>query len=147
MTTSVAPVWLLDTNAISESARHPQGPVGVRLAATLPGEAVTSVVVVGELLYGIAKASSPRIKERVDALLAAVPVLAIDAEVASVYGSLRADLERTGTPIGANDLWIAAQALRSGLTVVTGNESEFRRVPGLSWENWSSAPESAGGRH
>ena len=54
------------------------------------------------------------------------------------YGEMRASLERAGTPIGANDLWIAAHALAADLTVVTNNEREFRRVPGLKMENWAA---------
>jgi tRNA(fMet)-specific endonuclease VapC len=49
---------------------------------------------------------------------------------------VRAALEALGTPIGANDLWIAAHALAADLTLVTGNVSEFSRVDGLRWENW-----------
>ena len=54
----------------------------------------------------------------------------------AVYGVIRAGLERTGQPIGANDLLIAAHALALGLTVVTDNEREFSRINGLRVENW-----------
>ena len=53
-----------------------------------------------------------------------------------VYARARLELEAAGTPIGANDLWIAAHALALDLTLVTANEREFHRVPGLSVENW-----------
>ena len=49
---------------------------------------------------------------------------------------IRAQLESRGTPIGANDFWIAAQGLALGAVVVTDNESEFTRVPSLITENW-----------
>ena len=58
-------------------------------------------------------------------------------DAAEIYGSIRAVFERQGEVIGANDLWISAQALASRLTLVTRNEREFRRVPGLSVENWA----------
>jgi tRNA(fMet)-specific endonuclease VapC len=54
-----------------------------------------------------------------------------------IAGDLRAELERAGTPIGPYDLLIAAQALRSGSTLVTANVREFRRVPGLAVEDWT----------
>lgn len=52
------------------------------------------------------------------------------------YGKLRTSLERSGTPIGANDLLIAAQGLTLGYTVVTDNDKEFIRVQNLRCENW-----------
>ena len=58
-------------------------------------------------------------------------------KAAEIYGFIRADLESRGEMIGNNDLWIAAHALASGLTLVTNNEKEFRRVPGLKVQNWA----------
>jgi tRNA(fMet)-specific endonuclease VapC len=68
--------------------------------------------------------------------LGALEVLALEAPVDTVYGEIRAGLERTGQPIGANDLLIAAHALALGLTVVTDNEREFSRIDDLRVENW-----------
>jgi len=127
---------MLDTNAVSDAVRHPQGGVAGRLATLLPGQAVISVVVEGELRYGIAKVSARAIERRVDALLALIEVAGIDSAVARRYGVLRTHLAVQGTPIGMNDLWIAAHALELGLTLVTDNEVEFRRVPGLIVDNW-----------
>jgi tRNA(fMet)-specific endonuclease VapC len=61
----------------------------------------------------------------------------MDIEVARIHGELRAELETRGQRIGNNDLWIAAHALSAKLTLVTNNEHEFRRVPGLKIENWT----------
>jgi tRNA(fMet)-specific endonuclease VapC len=127
---------MLDTNAVSDAVKRPAGPVARRLVQLLPGQAVISVVVEGELRYGIAKASATMIERRVNALLAHVPILGITSEVARLHGRVRADLERKGILIGANDLWIAAHALERGLTVITDNVAEFERVPGLTVENW-----------
>jgi tRNA(fMet)-specific endonuclease VapC len=55
------------------------------------------------------------------------------------YGVIRADLQRTGQVIGNNDLWIAAHAQATGLILVTNNEREFSRIPGLKIENWVGA--------
>ena len=60
----------------------------------------------------------------------------LDAATSSQYARIRAGLERQGTSIGGNDLWIAAQALALGAVLVTDNVREFRRVPGLKVENW-----------
>jgi hypothetical protein len=59
-------------------------------------------------------------------------------EAAAVYGEIRAALETHGERVGGNDLWIAAHAKSTGLTVVTNNEREFKRVPGLKIQNWIS---------
>jgi tRNA(fMet)-specific endonuclease VapC len=69
-------------------------------------------------------------------VLGAIEVLPLEAPVDAVYGVIRASLERTGQPIGGNDLLIAAHALALGLTVVTDNEREFSRIDNLRVENW-----------
>jgi tRNA(fMet)-specific endonuclease VapC len=63
-------------------------------------------------------------------------VLPFESEDAEVAGEIRADLERTGKPIGAYDLLIAGQAIRNKVTLVTANVSEFARVKGLLWDDW-----------
>lgn len=67
-----------------------------------------------------------------------VPPLPLPEKAGEVYGFIRAELESRGETISANDLWIAAHALASGLTLVTNNEKEFRRVRGLKIQNWAS---------
>ena len=65
-----------------------------------------------------------------------VSVLPLSAAAGRHYGLVRAALERAGTPIGNNDLWIAAHALALGVPLVSNNLREFERVPGLKLENW-----------
>jgi tRNA(fMet)-specific endonuclease VapC len=72
-----------------------------------------------------------------EVFIEAVPVLALDPEVARIYSRIRLDLERRGQIIGSNDLWIAAHCLQLGLTLVTNNEREFERIPDLRIENWT----------
>ena len=72
-------------------------------------------------------------------LVEAVPVLPMTIDTALHYGAIRAALASGGAPIGNNDLWIAAHARAAGLTLVTNNEAEFRRVPDLQVENWVAA--------
>lgn len=62
--------------------------------------------------------------------------MALDTAVSLHYGAIRADLERAGTPIGANDYWIAAQGRALGAVLVTDNTREFSRVNGITIENW-----------
>lgn len=92
----------------------------------------------GELLTGAEKSSNPRAaKRRIGALTTVAAVLPLTPEAATCYGPIRAALERTGTSIGPNDLWIASQAKAEGLTLVTDNEREFQRVKGLKVVNWA----------
>jgi tRNA(fMet)-specific endonuclease VapC len=96
-----------------------------------------SVVVYGELCFG--RQASQRWDEtaaHLSALLETIQVLPLPLDAGTRYGEIRADLERRGRPIGANDTWIAAHALAEDLTLVTNNEREFARVPDLRIENW-----------
>ena len=128
--------YLLDTNILSDVIRRPDGIVSRHIERVGEAAICTSVIVAGELRFGAAKSDSPRIKERVEAILGLIEVLALESTVDATYGRIRTDLERTGSVIGANDLWIAAHALALDCTVVTANEREFRRVEGLPLENW-----------
>lgn len=111
-----------------------------RFMELAPGEAVISVITYGELRLGAEKSSRRDLAfAALDRLLEAISVEPLSYEAAGEYAAIRADLEHRGQPIGANDLWIAAHARASDLTLVTNNEREFRRVPGLRVENWASA--------
>ncbi|MCL2653037.1 MAG: PIN domain-containing protein [Propionibacteriaceae bacterium] len=132
-------LFMLDTNAISDAVRNPAGGVATRLGDLLPGQAVISVIVEGELRYSIAKGAAHEIEHRVDALLTMMDVVGLDSAVARRYGIVRAHLAAKGTPIGMNDLWIGVHALELGLTLVTDNGREFTRVPGLVVQNWQRA--------
>ena len=131
--------FLLDTNIVSHVARFPQGPVADRIAEVGERQVCTSIVVAAELRYGAVRRGSERLSGRIDAVLSALTVLALDEPADRRYAELRAHLERRDTPIGPNDMLIAAQALASDLTVVTANVDEFRRVPKLPVENWLPA--------
>jgi tRNA(fMet)-specific endonuclease VapC len=80
---------------------------------------------------------------KVDDLLASLPVLSLDAGADHTYAVIRLQPEQAGTPVGPNDLPIAAHALQSGLTSVTDSTEEFGRVAGLPVENWLNSPTSA----
>jgi len=109
-----------------------------RLALTPIVDQTTSSITVAELYYGAyrRRSGAEQLIARIDALLADATVFTFDTESARVYGDVRAQLERAGTPIGDSDTRIAAIALANGLTVVTGNVRHFERVAGLEIENW-----------
>lgn len=129
--------YLLDTNIVSDLVKHPQGQIAGLILDVGETEVCTSIVVAAELRFGAAKKKSPRLTAQLDAVLAAMDVMALEAPVDAVYGLIRADLERIGRPIGRNDLLIAAQALALDLTLVTDNERGFSRIQSLRVENWT----------
>jgi tRNA(fMet)-specific endonuclease VapC len=128
--------YLLDTNIVSALLRAPQGRIVDHIRRVGPSQVCTSIIVAAELRYGAAKRGSPRLSAHLEAILAAMDVLPFQSPADRTYGRLRLHLEQLGRPIGGNDLLIAAQAVSLGHTVVTDNEREFGRVPGLSCENW-----------
>jgi tRNA(fMet)-specific endonuclease VapC len=134
----VEPRFLLDTDICIYIRRGQPEPVLKRFRTVRPGEATLSVITYGELLCGAEKnALRARSLERLRQLTVLIPTLPLPESAAEVYGFVRAELERKGEMIGNNDLWIAAHALASGLTLVTNNEKEFRRVKGLKVQNWT----------
>lgn len=128
--------YLLDANILSDLVRYPDSRVGGRIAAAGPENVLTSIIVAAELRYGVAKRGSPRLAGQVDAVLESLEIAAFGSPADAIYGQLRADIERIGRLIGANDLLIAAHALALRCTLVTDNVGEFSRVEGLAVENW-----------
>ena len=128
--------YLLDTNTLSDAIRNPRGTVAQRITAAQRGTTCTSIIVAAELRFGALIRRSARLTARVDELLVTIDVLPFEAPADLVYAGIRAELESAGWPIGANDLLIAAHALALDLTLVSANEREFARVPGLRLQNW-----------
>lgn len=128
--------FLLDTNIISDLIRNPAGNVAQRIAAEGEESVCTSIVVACELRFGARKKGSALLAARVDEILATLDVLPLDTDADQHYAKIRAELEASGTPIGPNDLLIAAHALALGLTLITANITEFARIPDLPVENW-----------
>ena len=133
--------YLLDTNIVSDLVRNPQGKVARHIRTVGEKHVCTSIIVAAELRYAAAKKradkkGSPRLSSQLDAVLGALEVLPFETPADASYGLLRTRLEKAGTPIGANDLLIAAQALALGYVIVTDNEREFSRVKGLRLQNW-----------
>ena len=131
--------YLLDTNILSDLVRNPQGVVAARIADVGEDSVCTSIVVASELRYGAIKSGSKKLRERVDLLLSALEILPLEAPVDRHYAEVRHHLTRKGTPIGPNDMLIAAHALAAGMTIVTANVGEFSCVPGLAVDDWLGA--------
>jgi tRNA(fMet)-specific endonuclease VapC len=128
--------YLLDTNIISDLIRNPKGMVAKHIARVGENNVCTSIVVAAELRYGCAKSGSKRLLEAVESLLGELEVLPLEGPADMEYKHIRAELERRGSPIGGNDLLIAAHALAIEATIVTANVDEFARVKGLKMQNW-----------
>jgi len=132
-------VFLLDTNVCIRILNGSSPPVAARLQATNPAEVRLSAVVKAELLYGARK--STRIDDNLRLLrrfFTPFVSLPFDDRCAEEAGLIRLDLERSGRPIGPNDLLIAASARAHDLVLVTHNRREFGRIPGLRVDDWES---------
>lgn len=128
--------YMLDTNICIHVLKHQ--PPAAREAFNRHSEHLCiSSVVLAELLYGGEKSAHPdHNRDTVERFATRLDVVPFDERAAAHYGRVRADLEREGRPIGPYDLMIATHARSLGLTLVTNNEREFQRVPGLLLENW-----------
>lgn len=136
--------YLLDTNAVIALLKDQPPNVRNRLRRLVRrGVSIAvSTIVLYELWYGVARSQRRRENaERLRVFLSGnIDVARFDEDDAVTAGDLRAALETAGTPIGPYDLLVAAQALRSGATLVTANVSEFARVRGLDWQDWTAEP-------
>lgn len=129
--------YLLDTNVCIRYLNGQSPGVRQQLESVEPEDLVVSSVVKAELFYGALKSARPeRNLERARRFTDRLASLPFDDLAALEYGDIRSLLEKSGTPIGPNDLLIAASARAYELTLVTHNVAEFARVPGLQFEDW-----------
>lgn len=132
----MADTFLLDTNILIAALKG-RAAVRQRLETTPLNSLWLSAVVLGELEFGAEKSRyAERSRAHLADLAQRLPLAGVDGGTTGHYARIRAHLEAQGTPIGANELWIAAQALQLGAVLVTDNLREFQRVPGLRLENW-----------
>ncbi len=132
-------IWLLDTDTFAYLINRSSGSERIRrrLSGRSPGEVRLSAITVSEIRYGIARGDvSLERREALEELLDLFQTEDYPVAAARAFGEIRARLERAGRRIGPYDLLIAAHALHLGATLVTNNEREFRRVPGLAVQNW-----------
>lgn len=130
--------YLLDTNICIYIAKHNPPAVRARFERHAANELAMSIITLGELRHGAEKSQA---REKALATLkrleASIQVMPLTEAAGQHYGQIRAALEIRGTPIGNNDLWLAAHARAEGWILVTHNEREFNRVEGLRVENWA----------
>ena len=129
--------YMLDTNIVAYIRNNRPETVLDRFRQYKPEDICISSITMAELEYGVCNSSRPE-QNRIALmmLLSDISIVPFDANAAIEYGAIRYDLKKNGTPIGANDLLIAAHARSLGLTLITNNTREFERVEGLKLENW-----------
>jgi tRNA(fMet)-specific endonuclease VapC len=129
--------YLLDTNVCIDFLTGRYLGVVRRIKAERPERLAVSSISVAELRYGAEKSARPlQNHQELDKFFEELATVDFDLRAAALYGQIRQQLEQQGTPIGPYDLQIAAHALALEVILVTDNEAEFRRVPGLVVENW-----------
>lgn len=132
------PAALLDTNAVSDLMRDDPN-VKAKLASH-SDQVLTSVVVVGEIRYGLSRLPIGKkrnaLETRAKDLLLLLAIEPVTVKIADTYGNLKATLESQGFTPNDNDLWIAATALASGYLLVT-RDQDYSRIPGLLVEDWT----------
>jgi tRNA(fMet)-specific endonuclease VapC len=129
-------LYMLDTNIISDIVRHPAGKIFKQIKKNGEETICTSIIVAAELRYGIHKKDSSRLTKQVEAILSHIDILALNPPADTHYSKLRVFLEKTGTPIGPNDMLIASHAMALDLTLISANIKEFSRIPNLKLNNW-----------
>ncbi len=129
-------LYFLDTNIVSHLLRYPTGPVNDRIREVGLDNIAVSIIVVAEMRFGAVKRKSIVLSQAIEDFVARTVVLPFEPPADEVYANIRVALENAGTPIGANDLLIAAHALALDATLVTDNVREFARIEGLKLENW-----------
>lgn len=128
--------YLLDTNIIIYVLKRRPAEV-LKLFNTNASRMAISSITLSELIYGAEK--SPNVSKNLEVIeefISHLDVLPYDAKASQHYGQIKAALERKGEIIGENDIHIAAHAISQGLTLVTNNLREFKRVANLALENW-----------
>lgn len=129
-------MYLLDTNTLIYFFKG-MGNVAETLLSKSPKDISIPSIALYELEVGIAKSNNPKKrKKQLESLISRIAVLPFASKEAEVAAMIRAELEKTGTPIGSYDTLIAGIALSSNATLVTHNTKEFSRVEGLSLEDW-----------
>ena len=130
---------LLDTNICIYIINAKPPAVLERFRQYRMGDIGLCSVVAAELAFGVAKSASARNRQALEMFLAPLIILPFDTAAVWVYGDLRADLERRGTPIGSLDTMIAAHALSQQALLISNNTREFSKVPDLQLDNWVAA--------
>ena len=130
-------MYMLDTNICIDMIRRSASRVFGHIQQVQPGDIAISTITLAELECGVHKSSNPAKNAKLLIEVCSVlEILPFDNNAAATYGTVRSQLESKGIPIGPLDGLIAAHALSLGITLVTNNMREFKRIKGLSLENW-----------
>ena len=132
-------IWMLDTNIAIHFANRGAGyeRIARRMSGRSPGEIRVSAITLAELRYGVARSrEKSQNRAALEALLELILVEDFPSGAATDFGEIRVALEQAGTRIGPYDLLIAAHARHRRATLVSNDEAEFKRVPGLALVNW-----------
>jgi tRNA(fMet)-specific endonuclease VapC len=130
--------YLLDTNICIYPIKQKPPKVLAKFQTLVLSDIGISSITVAELEYGVCK-SQQQEKNRNALMQFLIPleIIKFDLAAATLYGSIRSDLESRGLIIGSMDMLIAAHALSLGVTLVSNNVREFSRIASLSLENWA----------
>lgn len=128
---------MLDTNICIAIIKRKPAHILQKFSAYKVGEIYLSSVTLAELRYGVAKSQyQEKNQAALDEFILPLEIAVFDEAASQVYGTLRADLEKQGTPIGSLDTMIGAHALSMEAILVTNNTKEFNRITGLAVIDW-----------
>ena len=131
--------YMLDTNVCIHAIKKKSRTVIANILRHDPDELCISAITYAELMHGVEKSLEPkRNRIALTLFLSSITILEFDSYAAEEYGKVRAELEKNGTPIGPMDTLIAGHARAEGMTLVTNNTREFRRVEELDVEDWAT---------
>ena len=130
---------MLDTNICIYIIKQQPSAVLKNFLEYQVGDIGISSITLSELRYGVAKSKhSEKNAKALDEFIIPLDIASFDEEAALAYGDIRTTLEKSGTPIGAMDMLIAAHAVSMGVTLVTNNTREFSRIPTLDIVDWTT---------
>ena len=129
--------YMLDTNICIYAIKNKPESVIRKVLAQNPEDLCISVITYAELMHGVEKSQAVEKNRIAMSLFLSAITLDFNSRAAEVYGEIRAELEKKGTPIGPMDLLIAGHAKSQNLVLVTNNTREFARVTGLQIEDWT----------
>jgi tRNA(fMet)-specific endonuclease VapC len=128
---------MLDTNICIYIIKQQPATVLKRFLEYQIGDIGISSITLSELRYGVAKSThQEKNTKALNEFITPLEVVSFDEEAAHIYGDIRAALEKSGTPIGAMDMLIAAHAVSLGIPLITNNTREFARIPTLNIVDW-----------
>ena len=128
-------IYMLDTDTVSHIVRN-HSPVILNLIKHEDDEICISAITYAELSYGLEKKGSDRLFNEVRSIMEKLSIVVFDDAQSELYGKIRVELERTGTPLGDMDMLIAAAAISTGAILVSHNKKHFAKIKGIKVEDW-----------